>query len=92
MLMEDNLKKARVNLDGFHFLDILIDEAKQTVIAELSVRNEDPVLIYAESFDMPGNYLRAAVKKGLTYLDCNSERIKENNAVKKVRQNFLLSG
>lgn len=65
------MKKTRVNLDGFHSLDISVNEENKTVIAELVVPDEVPTFIYAEKFDAPCNYLKAAIKKGVVYLDAN---------------------
>ncbi len=90
--MNDRIKKTRVDLDRIHRLDVSVDEAKQTVIAELIILGEEPFLIYAESFEVPCNYLRTAIKKGIAYIDCNSARKKENKSVEKAIQNILLSG
>lgn len=67
--MNENIKRARVNLDGLHSLDILVNEESKTVVAELVVPDEEPSLIYAEKFDSPCNYLKAAIKKGIMYLN-----------------------
>ncbi|MBQ8015205.1 MAG: hypothetical protein IJ264_03350 [Clostridia bacterium] len=69
--MNENMKKTRVNLDGLHSLDISVNEENKTVIAELVVPDEKPTFIYAEKFDAPCNYLKAAIKKGVVYLDAN---------------------
>lgn len=69
--MNENVKKTRVNLDGLHSLDISVNEENKTVIAELVVPDETPTFIYAEKFDVPCNYLKAAIKKGVIYLDAN---------------------
>lgn len=69
--MKESVKKTRVNLDGLHSLDISVDEENKTVIAELIVPDESPTFIYAEKFDAPCNYLKAAIKKGVVYLDEN---------------------
>lgn len=63
------VRKTRVNLDGKHSLDIAVNEENRTVIAELIGADENPTFIYAEKFDMPCNYLRAAIKKGIVYLN-----------------------
>lgn len=67
--MNKSVKKTRVNLDGFHSLDISVCEENRTVTAELIVPDETPMLIYAEKFDVPCNYLKTAIKKGIVYLD-----------------------
>lgn len=69
--MKESVKKTRVNLDGLHSLDISVNEESKTVIAELIVPDETPTFIYAEKFDAPCNYLKAAIKKGVVYLDAN---------------------
>lgn len=68
-----NKKKIRVNLDGLHSLDISVDEENRTVVAELIIPDEIPTLIYAEKFEVPCNYLKAAIKKGVIYL--NGDRV-----------------
>lgn len=67
--MNGIVKKARVNLDGLHSLDITVNEKSKTVVAELIIPDEEPSLIYAEKFDSPCNYLKAAIKKGIMYLN-----------------------
>lgn len=71
--MNMSVKKTRVNLDGLHSLDISVNEKNKTVIAELVVPDETPTMIYAEKFDAPCNYLKAAIKKGVVYLDGNKK-------------------
>jgi len=66
--MRNETTKTKVNLDGLHSLDISICEENKTVITELVVPDEPPVLIYAEKFDEPCNYLKTAIKQGLLYL------------------------
>jgi len=61
--------KRRVNLDGFHSLDISVFEEKKTVITELITHNEAPVMIYAEKFDEPCDYLKKGIRRGIEYLD-----------------------
>lgn len=67
--MEGNFKKTRVNIDGFHSLDVSVNETKRIVIAELAAGDAEPVFIYAERFDSPCNYIRTAIKKGITYIN-----------------------
>ncbi len=71
--MNKDAKKTRVNLDGLHSLDISVNEENKTVVAELIVPDEPPTLIYAEKFDAPCNYLKAAIKKGVLYLDSDKK-------------------
>lgn len=71
--MNDSVKRATVNLDGMHSLDISISETKRTVVAELQTPDDSPVLIYAEKFDEPCNYLKAAIKKGIKYVSGDGE-------------------
>lgn len=66
--MNDKTKTTRVNLDGFHSLDVTVNERARTVVAEL-ITGEETTFIYAEKFDVPCNYLRAAIKKGIVYLN-----------------------
>lgn len=65
--MVSNVKTTRVNLDGVHSLDVTVNEQGKTVVAELITSGES-TFIYAEKFDMPCNYLRAAIKKAILYL------------------------
>ena len=86
--MNENIKRARVNLDGLHLLDISVNEESRTVVAELVTADEKPSLIYAEKFDSPCNYLKAAIKKGITYLNedfaicSNRKKKREKNGSK----------
>ncbi|MEE1012360.1 MAG: hypothetical protein U0L11_10065 [Acutalibacteraceae bacterium] len=60
--------KKRVNLDGIHSLDISVYEEKKTVITELITPDEIPVMIYAEKFDEPCDYLKKGIRRGIEYL------------------------
>ena len=60
--------KRRVNLDGLHSLDISVCEEKKTVITELITLDEDPVMIYAEKFDKPCDYLKKEFAEALNIL------------------------
>ena len=62
-------KKTRVDLDRRHSLDVTVNESSCTVVAEMITDGGEPTFIYAEKFDEPCNYLRTAIKKGITYLD-----------------------
>ncbi len=92
MRTENKTVKTRVELDTLHSLDISVNEFKQTVVAELIVYNEKPVFIYAESFDMPCNYLRTAIKKGIAYIEENSGWRSGASDIKKAHKNSFLSG
>lgn len=61
--------KRRVNLDGLHSLDISVYEEKKTVITELITLDDDPVMIYAEKFDKPCDYLKKGIRRGIEYLN-----------------------
>lgn len=61
--------KRRVNLDGLHSLDISVCEEKKTVITELITLDDEPVMIYAEKFDKPCDYLKKGIRKGIEYLN-----------------------
>lgn len=85
--MNNEIKTTRVNLDGFHSLEIAINEKAKTVVAEL-IAGEEATFIYAEKFDTPCNYLRTAIKKSIVYLNGDapeakniSENKKEKNCV-----------
>ena len=65
--------KKRVNLDGLHSLDISVYEEKKTVITELITLGEDPIMIYAERFDEPCDYLKKGIRKGIEYLNAKEE-------------------
>ncbi|MBR4857872.1 MAG: hypothetical protein IKU08_01665 [Clostridia bacterium] len=71
--------KKRVNLDGFHSLDISVYEEKKTVITELVTLDEDPVMIYAEKFDEPCDYLKKGIRKGIEYLTAKEDIWKSIN-------------
>ena len=66
--MNDDIKTTRVNLDGFHILEISVNEKSKTVVAEL-INGEESTFIYAEKFDSPCNYIRTAIKKSIVYLN-----------------------
>lgn len=63
--------KKRVNLDGFHSLYISVYEEKKTVVTELITLGEDPVMIYAEKFDEPCDYLKKGILRGIEYLNAS---------------------
>lgn len=91
MLMEGNFKKTRVNIDGFHSLDVSVNETKRTVVAELATGDAEPVFIYAERFDSPCNYIRTAIKKGITYINGSVSEAADGDK-KKRSQSELLNG
>lgn len=62
--------KKRVNLDGIHRLDISVYEEKQTVVTELITLDDEPVMVYAEKFDEPCDYLKKGIRRGIEYLNC----------------------
>lgn len=64
--------KKRVNLDGLHLLDISVCEEKQTVVTELITLDEPPVLIYAEKFDEPCNYLKKGIRRGIEFVSADN--------------------
>ncbi len=66
--MNNGSIKKRVNLDGIHSLDISVYEEKKTVITELITPDETPVMIYAEKFDEPCDYLKKGIRRGIEYL------------------------
>jgi len=70
--MSNDVKTTRVNLDGFHLLDITVNEKAKTVVAELII-GEETTFIYAEKFDVPCNYLRTAIKKGIVYIGAEKQ-------------------
>ncbi len=71
--MEDKAVRSTVNLDGYHSLDITVYEERRTVITELVVPDEQPVLIYAERFNEPVDYLKRGIKAGIDYV-CFEEK------------------
>lgn len=80
--MNNDIKTTRVNLDGFHSLDIAVNEQAKTVMAEL-IAGEETTFIYAEKFDTPCNYLRTAIKKSFVYLNGDTP---ETNYVSKKKK------
>lgn len=91
MPMGAEIKKMRVNIDGFHLLDVTVNEAKRTVVAELAAGDAEPVFIYAERFDSPCNYIRTAIKKGIDYINlCGRESA--GSPKKKRTDSELLNG
>lgn len=70
--MKDGIRETRINLDGVHSVNIYVDEENCTVVAEISEAFEEPAFFYAEKFDAPCNYIKAAIKKALCYLDKNA--------------------
>lgn len=73
--MNNDVKTTTVNLDGLHFLEITVNERAKTVVTELTV-GEETTFIYAEKFDSPCNYLRTAIKIGITYLNGEAKEAK----------------
>ncbi|MBQ3007548.1 MAG: hypothetical protein IJD78_08310 [Clostridia bacterium] len=69
--------KKRVMLDGIHSLDISVCEERKTVITELVTPDDDPVMIYAEKFDEPCNYLKKGIRRGIEYLNCEKNAKEE---------------
>lgn len=63
--------KRRVNLDGLHSLDISVYEEKKTVIAELITLDEAPIMVYAEKFDEPCDYLKKGIRRCIEYLNAS---------------------
>lgn len=95
--MNANTKKTTVSLDGFHLLDVSVNEDSRTVVAELSACGEEPEFIYAEQFDAPCNYLRAAIKKAIVYIgaDCDNcvsepKRRSRNDWLKEYGTNVIM--
>ena len=70
--MNNGSVRKRVDLDGFHSLDISVCEEKQTVVTELIIPEEEPVFIYAEKFNEPCNYFKEGIRKGIEYLNSNT--------------------
>lgn len=77
--MDNSSIKKRVNLDGIHSLDISVNEEKQTVITELITLDDDPVMIYAEKFDVPCNYLKKGIRRGIEFLNTSGESDPKNS-------------
>lgn len=70
-VMNNGSVKKRVNLDGFHSLDISVYEEKKTVITELIILDEEPIMIYAEKFDEPCDYMKKGIRRGIEYLNAS---------------------
>lgn len=85
--MNNYTKTTRVNLDGFHSLDITVNEKAKTVVAELII-GEESTFIYAEKFDAPCNYLRTAIKKGIVYINGN---VPELNYISEKKENIVFA-
>ena len=71
--------KKRVNLDGIHSLDISINEERKTVITELITLNGEPVMIYAEKFDKPCDYLKKGIRRGFEFINADRHNKFEAN-------------
>lgn len=67
--MNDFSVKKRVNIDRRRSLDITVSEEKKTVITELITPDEAPIMIYAEKFDEPCDYLKKGIRRGFEYLN-----------------------
>lgn len=89
--MDNSSIKKRVNLDGIHSLDISIYEEKKTVITELITLDEEPVMIYAEKFNEPCNYLKKGIRRGIEYLNANSKNSFEKSNLKNFERFFKSS-
>ena len=88
--MNNDVKTTRVNLDGWHSLDIAINEKAKTVVAELII-GEEATFIYAEKFDTPCNYLRTAIKKSIVYLNGDTPETKYVSEKKKGKNCICLN-
>lgn len=64
--------KKRVNLDGIHSLDISVNEEKKTVITDLIMLDGEPVMIYAEKFDTPCDYLKKGIRRGIEFINADN--------------------
>lgn len=64
--------RKRVNLDEFHSLDISIDKEKKTVVTELITLDDEPVMIYAEKFDEPCDYLKKGIRRGIEFINADN--------------------
>ncbi len=84
--MTENVKRARVKLDGVHSLNISVDNEKKTVFAELESLNNESVLIYAEKLENTENCLKKAIKKGITYLDTKKKNETSNFFETEIKQ------
>ena len=80
--MNDDIKTTRINLDGFHILEISVNEKSKTVVADM-IEGKEKTFIYAEKFDSPCNYLRTAIKKCLIYLNG------DEGEAKYIRKNYI---
>lgn len=72
--MSKNLTKSRVNINRGCALDIYVWRNERLVVTNLVTTREKPILVYAERFDKPCNYLKIGIRHGIEYL--NSERCK----------------
>lgn len=70
--MNNGSIKKRVNLDGFHSLDVSVYSERKTVVTELIRPDEEPVMIYAEKFDEHCDYLKKGIRRGIEYLNSMS--------------------
>lgn len=80
--MDNSAIKKRVNLDGIHLLDISVYEENKTVVTELIALDDEPVMIYAEKFDEPCNYLKKGIRRGIEYLNANRKNSFEKSNLK----------
>ena len=78
--MNNNIKTTRVALDRLHSLDITVNEKTKTVVTELVI-GEESTFIYAEKFDVPCNYIRTAIKKGIVYIGAEKQSGKFTKSV-----------
>ncbi len=83
--MNNGSVKKRINLDGIHSLDISVHEEKKTVVTELVTLDEEPVMIYAEKFDKPCNYLKIGIRRGLEYLNASAETVSRKSVSKNLK-------
>ena len=80
--MNSGFIKKRVRIDGVCSLDISINEEMRTVIANLITPSDEPVMVYAEKFDEPCNYLKIGLKRGIDYLNLTRELANEKSVIK----------
>lgn len=88
--MNDDIKTTRINLDGFHILEISVNEKSKTVVADM-IEGKEKTFIYAEKFDSPCNYIRTAIKKSIVYLNGDAPEPNRINELKKGKNCICLN-
>lgn len=86
--MSKNLTKSRVNVSRGCALEINVWHNEQRVVTNLVTSGKSPILIYAERFDKPCDYLKIGIRHGIEYLNSAKCKIPIKNTVGEGKNKF----